>query len=41
MQCVAYAATNPEFKEALDSVALTVWGCRLFPTESEARALFG
>ena len=38
---LAYADANSEFKEALDPVALTVWGCRLFPTEAEARVLFG
>jgi hypothetical protein len=38
---LAYAATNAEFNEALDAANLTVWGCRLFPTEAEARVAFG
>lgn len=39
--CAAFAKTNAEFAHNFDPVSLTHWGCKLFPTEAEARKSYG
>jgi len=39
--CQQLARINPAFAEYFDAERLTHWGCRLFPTEAEARQTYG
>ena len=36
-----YAESNPRFKKDLSLRGLTLWGCKLFDNESDARKSFG
>ena len=33
--------SHPNFKDLFDEDSLTIWGCRLYPTEEEAAKSFG
>jgi hypothetical protein len=38
---VRFAQSSPAFAQYFDAQRLTYWGCRLFPTEHQARQSFG
>ena len=39
--CINFSKTDPDFRKFFDKKGLTYWGCRLYPTHSEAAKTFG
>jgi hypothetical protein len=39
--CRIFAASNKGFDHNFDPESMTVWGCRLFDNENDARKVFG
>ena len=38
---ISWINSHPNFKDLFDEDSLTIWGCRLYPTEEEAAKSFG
>jgi hypothetical protein len=39
--CRNFAAADDDFAKYFDPERMTYWGCRLYPSMSDARAMFG
>ena len=38
---VKWVSNHPDYKSLFDENRLTIWGCKLYPTEEEAKRTFG